>query len=155
MRPYNNTRIDWRVFKSDKYYILVYQTMIEKGWHDLRTLSSRSIAQHLWVQWNTHYWPRTSDIKMLKSIGPNNDRNIDPRHPEAVHRQEQLHSHSDLSFTGRNAARFRRRKRKMQLGAERINWSMAKRRQNIYRSSQPQNTRRSWRKDTRRDKKDI
>ena len=41
----------------------------------------------------------------------------------------------------------------MQLGAERINWSMAKRRQNIYRSSQPQNTRRSWRKDTKREQK--
>ena len=118
MRPYNTSRINWRVFKPDKYYIHVYQTKIERGRNDLRTLSSRSIAQHLRHQWNAHYWPRTTDINMLESMSTTKGRYMRQRTLEADRRKERLNSHSDLSSVRRNPVRRRRRRRRRQLETE-------------------------------------
>ena len=66
MRPNHLSQIDWKIFNPNKYYIHVYQTKIDIGSGDLRTLQSRSIAQYLFQNWNSQYWPRTVDINLLE-----------------------------------------------------------------------------------------
>ena len=116
MRPYNTPRIDWRVFRPNKYYIHVYQTKIERARSDLRTLSSRAIAQHLRHQWSAHYWPRTTDINMLESMIKG--RNVSQRNRAATPRIELPHSQSDLSSVRRTPALRQRRRRRKQLETE-------------------------------------
>ena len=59
--------MDRKVFKPTKYYIHVYQTKIERAWNDLRTLHSRTMAQHLSQNWGRQYWPRSIDIKLIQN----------------------------------------------------------------------------------------
>ena len=155
MRPYNTSRINWRVFKPHKYYIHVYQTKIERSWNDLRTLSSRSIAQHLRYNWNAHYWPRPTDIKILHPVSSNNDRNTFQWNQEADRSKDMPHSQSKLSSVRRTPIRRRRRRRQKQLDTEsscyvrgeprrsgRTEWWAAEPRQNIATSLNSQSTRR-------------
>ena len=65
MKPLQGSKIDWSVFKQDKYYIHVYQTKIARGWKDLRTVHSKTIAQHLSQNWPSQYWPRLVDIRLI------------------------------------------------------------------------------------------
>ena len=67
MKPLQSSQIDWTVFKQDKYYIHVYQTKIDRGWQDLRTVQSKTIAQYLRHNWPNQYWPRLVDIKLIES----------------------------------------------------------------------------------------
>ena len=164
MKPYNTPTIDWHVFKPYKYYIHVYQTKIERGWKDLRTLSSRSIAQHLRLQWNSHYWPRITDIKMLESMGPSRGRNNGPVYQNAAYRQEPIQSQSALSSIRSSSSRWwRRKRRRSQLETETSSLSRGwpwrsegldrqklKTRQNLKTSKRHKNRRRMPRADDRR-----
>ena len=67
MKPLQGSQIDWSVFREDRYYIHVYQTKIERGRKDLRTLHSKTIAQYLSQNWHSQYWPRVIDIKLIEA----------------------------------------------------------------------------------------
>ena len=67
MKPLQGSKIDWSVFKQDKYYIHVYQTKIDRGCRDLRTVHSKTIAQNLSQNWPAQYWPRLVDIRLINS----------------------------------------------------------------------------------------
>ena len=67
MKPLQGSKIDWSVFKQDKYYIHVYQTKIDRGCRDLRTVHSKTIAQNLSQKWPAQYWPRLVDIRLIDS----------------------------------------------------------------------------------------
>ena len=58
-----NTQVNFRDIRSNKWYVHVYQTKIEHGHNDLRTLRSREMARYLHNKWKETYWPRNIDIR--------------------------------------------------------------------------------------------
>ena len=109
MIPPTGLKIDWSVFRPDKYYLHVYQTKIERGRNDLRTLHSRSIAKSLNENWRSQYWPRSID---LDTAGVHRNRTY-TQYPRA---RQQLTSDSytrRTNTTSRHTSSFRQRKKNL------------------------------------------
>ena len=107
MTPPTGLKIDWSVFRPDKYYLHAYQTKIERGPNDLRTLHSRSIAKALNENWRSQYWPRSIDID---TVSVHRNRTYYKQYPSPEWQSPSDSNTRKTNSTSRQSSSFRRRK---------------------------------------------